>query len=93
MLKKGPWDQAILCYTKAGAPSKLNETRAYLKVKEKNYIDAVLYLLEANRIPQCKLVIKIAKCLQAQKFHLEAAQLFEKLDKVSIYFIINFRVM
>ena len=88
MLRKGLWDQAILCYNKAGAQSELNEAYAYIKVEKKNYIDAVLYFLEATKIfPQRKIVIKIAKCLQAQKFHLEAAKLFEKLEKVSI--IIN----
>ena len=86
MLRKGLWDQAILCYNKASAQSELNEVYAYIKVEEKNYVDAILYFLEATKIlPQRRIIIKIAKCLQAQKFHLEAAELFEKLEKVSIF--------
>ena len=86
MLGKGLWDQALLCFKNAHAQSKICETKAYIQVEKKHYIDAVLCFLEATKIdPQRKIVIKIAKCLQAQKLHLEAAQLYEKLGKVSAF--------
>lgn len=87
MLRKGMWDQAIQCYCKAGAMSELNETQAYIKFKDKNYTEAALYLLEANKLhAKRSIAIKIANCLQGLKFHLEAAKLFERVQQVTILF-------
>ena len=86
MLRKGQLDQAMLCYTKADAKAEVNETQGYIKFKDEEYTEAALHLLEANKILQQRsLVIKIAKCLQAQKCHLEAARLFERAEQVTQY--------